>query len=110
MNEDIGSDAHKRPSQPEIKMAVMEERLKEARIRDATILTQLDILIGKMSKIETGMAIGDRRMNEIDKHLESTDTSLEALKKSVEDDKRSPLAIVLATISALGAGAVAWFK
>ncbi len=90
MTEDIGSNAHRRPSSADIdmaeRMAVIKERQRQADARDVVMSTQLDIIISKLSAIQT------------------------ALKKSVEDDKRSPLAIVLATLSALGAGAVAFFK
>jgi hypothetical protein len=97
MTEDIGSDSHRRPSQPEIKMAVMEERLKEARSRDATIMTQLDILIGKCLEA---------------KHDDTTEAikAITGRVDAIEQDKRSVTAIIMATISSIAAGATAWFK
>lgn len=125
MTEEIPSDRHrKNPSSAEIevaeRMAVIKERLRHADSRDTIMSTQLDIIIGKLSKIETGMAVGERRMNEIDKHLENTDTALEALKvatatsieaikKTVDEDKRGPVAIILSTLGALAGGLGAYF-
>jgi chromosome segregation ATPase len=113
MTEDIGSDSHRRPSQPEIKMAVMEERLKEARSRDATIMTQLDILIGKCSKMETSLAVGDQRFQRLEAKHDDTTEAIKAITgrvDAIEQDKRSVTAIIMATISSIAAGATAWFK
>lgn len=128
MTEDIGSDKHRRPSSAEIDVIKLKERYaalaadyaetKEVlRENQKTQISQLDIIIGKLSKIETGMAVGEQRFERIEENIKTVRNesskgldSVTARVEAIEADKRSPLAIALATISAIGAGAVAWFK
>ena len=107
MTEEIGSGSQKRPSQPEIKIALLEERLREAAKRDSIIAGQLAMMVSTLSRMETSLALGEQRMNQIDEHLKSTDTDLTTLKTSVESDKRGPVALILGTISGLGTAATA---
>lgn len=79
MTEEIGSDKHR--SSPEIKMAVMEERLREARKNDQTIMAQLDIIIGKISKVETSTLMGERRFMDLEStHRDLRDETSESFK------------------------------
>lgn len=113
MTEDIGSDAAKRPQ--EVEIAIMKERVREAAKRDATIMVQLDIILSKISKVETGILIGERRFDAIEeKHSETTD-SLRMVIGRVDAIEASGSAItnkVLGGVGVLGflAAAAAWIK
>lgn len=85
MTQDIGSDAHKRP--PEVKMAIMEERLREARERDRVIISQLDTLLAKVSKVETGMAVGEREFAALKTAQQETTDRLDI----IEDESKEAL-------------------
>lgn len=115
MTEDIPSDRHEKRSSQEI--AVFSERLrnyerreKEATYRDQLILDTLGRIKETLSAVNTQLALGDQRMDQIDHHLKATDTTVSNLQAVLEADKRGPVAIVLATVSALATGAVAFFK
>lgn len=83
MTEDIGSGKHKRPSSAEIevaeRIAVMRERLAQAKARDETIMAQLDIIVSKVSKVETNMLLGDRRFHDLEKVQGDTTEALKAV-------------------------------
>jgi hypothetical protein len=111
-------------------IAVMAERMRgyEARQAEATARDQLMMGIltrieGSVSGINTQLAVGTRRMDEIDRHLANTDTMVNNLKKETNDslavlrdevtainaDKRSVTALVTSLLSFLGTAAgIAW--
>ena len=103
MTEEIGSDKHR--SNPEIKMAILEERMKEARERDRILLESNAKVLQAVNEITTKLALGEQRMKAIETSQEDTTTRVLAL----ENDKKGPVAIILATLSALGAGIAAYF-
>lgn len=96
MTEDIGSDKHR--SNPEIKMAVLEERMKEARERDRALLASNAEVKDAVNDIKLMLAKGEMRMKAIETSQEDTTTRILVL----ENDKRSTAGIVAGTISALG--------
>lgn len=111
---DIGSDKHKRPSSAEIevaeRMAIMRERIRQSDARDVAMSTKMDLIIGKLSQIETNLALGNQRFDKIEEdHKSLKDDTTDRL-NAIEADKRGPVAIVLSVLSALGSGATAWFK
>jgi hypothetical protein len=115
MTEEIGSDRHTKHSSQEIavfaeRMRNYERREKEASVRDQLVLETLSKINATLGGISTQLAVGQIRMDQIDAHIEATDTTVTELRAIIEGDKRSPVAIVLATLSALAAGAVAWLK
>lgn len=109
MTEDIGSDKHKRPSSAEIdtaeKMAVMRERIARAKERDEEIMRTLKEIQASQAQTNTLMALGNQRFDLIEEAQEDTTARL----LIVENDKRGPFAVVLATLSALGTGIAAYF-
>ena len=100
MTEEIPSDRHKRKhsSSAEIdtaeRLAILKERLRHSDERDRTIVAQLDILIGKMSKVELGMMLGERRFDEIEERHEETTQTLQAVagRVSVVESAQSSVA------------------
>jgi hypothetical protein len=52
-------------------------------------------------------AVIHQRVVQIDAHLTNTDTNVANLTASVESDKRSPVALILGTLSGLGTAATA---
>lgn len=82
MTEQIPSDKHR--SNPEIKMAVMEERLRHAAKRDETIIYQLDTLLGKVSKVETSLLLGEQRFKSIEEVQGDTSTALKGITGRVD--------------------------
>lgn len=128
MTQDIGSDRHRRPSSPEIDIVRLKERhsalssdfsdYKEMwRENTKMQTTQNDIIIDKLSKIERELALGTQRFEKIErdqnKNMADTTESIKAITgrvEAVEADKRGPVAIVLATVTAIGSGVVAYFK
>ncbi len=112
MTEDIGSDRHAKHSSQEIavfseRMRNYERREKEAAARDQLILETLGAIKETMAAIKTQLALGDQRMNQIDAHIENTDTTVSNLQSIIEGDRRSPVALVLGTLSGLGTAATA---
>lgn len=113
MTEEIGSDAGKRPQ--EVEIAILKERVREAGKRDATIMVQLDIILSKISKVETGMIIGERRFDAIeDRHRETTD-SLNAVISRVDAIEASAAGVANRVIGGAGVvgflvAAAAWVK
>lgn len=105
MTEEIGSDAHKRPSQPEIKMAVLEERLKEARSTDREILATLKDIQRELERQGTMLALGNQRFDAIESSQEDTTARL----TMIESDKRGVAGIIAGTISGIGTIAVAFW-
>lgn len=82
MTEEIEDDKHK--SDPAIKMAVMEVYLKESRKQSNAIMSQLDIIVGKVSKVETSLMLGDRRFDDLEAVQKETTQELEAVGKRVD--------------------------
>lgn len=107
MTEEIGSDKHKRPSSAEIdtaeKMAVMRERIARAKERDEEIMRTLKEIQAAQAQTNTLMALGNQRFDLIEEAQEDTSTRIMAL----ENDKRSPVAIVIGVLSGLGTTATA---
>lgn len=103
MTEEVGSDKHR--SNPEIKMAILEERMKEARERDRVLLASNAEVKEAVNEIKTMLALGEQRMKAIETSQEDTTTRILVL----ENDKRGPVAIILATVSAIGTGIAAYF-
>ncbi len=112
MTEDIGSDKHSKYSSQEVavfaeRMRSYERREKEASARDQLILDTLSKINQSLNGVTTQLAVGQVRMDQIDTHLESTDTTVENLRAVVDGDKRGPVALILGTISGLGTAATA---
>ncbi len=112
MTEEIGSDKHSKHSSQEIavfaeRMRSYERREKEASTRDQLILETLSKINQSLNGVTTQLAVGQVRMDQIDTHLESTDTTVENLRAVVEGDRRGPVALILGTISGLGTAATA---
>lgn len=80
---DIGSDKHR--SSPEIKLAVLEERMKEARERDRVLLESNAKVVNAIGEIKTMLALGEQRMKAIETSQEDTTDRLLA----IENDKRT---------------------
>lgn len=125
MTQDIGSGNHKRPSSADIetaeKMAVMRERLANAKARDEEIMRTLSAIQKEQAQTNILLALGNQRFDAIEashkSFKEDTTTRLDAIESSankrieaLEADKRGPVAIVLSVLSALGSGATAWFR
>ena len=98
MTEEIGSDKHKRPSSADIeaaeKMAVMRERLANAKARDEEIMRTLSAIQKEQAQTNILLALGNQRFDAIEQShksfKEDTTTRLEA----IEADRRSTGAIV----------------
>lgn len=80
---DIGSDKYK--SSPEIKLAILEERMKEARERDRVLLQSNNEVKEAVTSIKTMLALGEQRMKAIETSQEDTTTRILA----IENDKRT---------------------
>jgi hypothetical protein len=117
---DIGSDKHKRPSSADIDIAVLKERYRESARRDETIMSQLDTIIGKLSLVERGMAVGEQRFDRIEENVTSvrqqTTAAIAAVTgrvDAIEADKRGVAGIVAGVLSFIGVAALAvreWLK
>jgi hypothetical protein len=105
MTEDIGSDAHRRPPSQEIEVAVIKERLREAGRRDELLLRSNDEVKTAVHEIKLMLVKGEGRMAALETSQDDTTTRILTL----ENDKKGPVAIILATLSALGAGIAAYF-
>lgn len=103
MTEDIGSDKHKRPSQ-EIEVAIIKERLREAAKRDEALLSSNAEIVKSINEMKLILNEGKHRMNALETLQDETSTRITVL----EQDKRGPIAIIMATLSAIGAGVAAW--
>lgn len=103
MTDNIGSDKHR--SSPEIKMAILEERMKEARERDRVLLESNAKVLQAVNEINTKLALGEQRMKAIETSQEDSTSRILVL----ENDKRGPVAIILATVSAIWSGIAAYF-
>lgn len=100
---DIGSDKYK--SSPEIKLAILEERMKEARERDRVLIASNSEVVKAVNEIKLILEAGKHRMNALETIQDETTARLLA----VENDKRGPVAIILSTLSAIGTGIAAYF-
>lgn len=96
MTEEIGSDKHR--SSPEIKMAVLEERMREARERDRVLLASNAEVKEAVNEIKLMLAKGEMRMHAMETSQEDSTSRI----LNLENDKRSIAAIVTSTITALG--------
>ena len=112
MTEEIPSDRHTKHSSQEI--AVFHERMKnyerdrkEANARDQLILDTLGSIRSTLATINTQLAVGELKMEQIDKHLEHTDTTVSNLQAVIESDRRGPVALILGTLSGIGTAATA---
>ena len=108
MTEDTGSDAAKRPH--EVEIALLKERIRTSERRDSAMAATLSTIADKLSKIETSLALGGQRMDQIDTHLESTDKNLAAVVTEVaaiNSDKRAATGLVASVISFIGTAATA---
>lgn len=83
MTEEVGSDKHR--SNPEIKLAILEERMKEARERDRVLLQSNNEVKEAVTSIKTMLALGEQRMKAIETSQEDTTTRILA----IENDKRT---------------------
>ncbi len=119
MTEDIGSDAHRRPSSAEIdvteKLAIMRERMANAKQLNEKIVTQLDIVISKISHVETSLLLGQERFRNIEGKANDTSKDLESIRARLtimEGTSASVTNKVLGGLGALGflAGAATWIK
>ncbi len=112
MTEDIPSDRHTKYSSQEVAVLAErqkqhERREKESAARDQLILETLGQIRATLATMDTKLAVGAVRMDQIDEHLENTDTTVANLQAVVENDKRSPMALILGTLSGLGTAATA---
>ncbi len=108
MTEDIGSDASKRPH--EVEIALMKQRIRASESRDTKMVETLDEIVDKLSKIETSLALGGQRMDQIDEHLKSTDknvTTIATEVSAIHEDKRSAGALIAGVLSFIGTAATA---
>jgi len=107
MTEDIGSDKHKRPSSAEIdtaeKMAVMRERIAQAKARDEEIMRTLKEIQLSQAQTNTLMALGNQRFDAIEAAQNESSTRITVL----ENDKRSTAGIITGATSVLGTAATA---
>ena len=109
---DIGSDRHTKHSSQEVavfheRMKNYERREKEATVRDQLILDTLGSIRNTLATINTQLAVGELKMEQIDRHLEHTDTTVSNLQAVIENDRRGPVALILGTLSGLGTAATA---
>ncbi len=93
---DIGSDKYK--SSPEIKLAILEERMKEARERDRVLLQSNNEVKEAVTSIKTMLALGEQRMKAIETSQEDTTTRILA----IENDKRTVVGFWGTIANALG--------
>lgn len=113
MTEEIGSDAKKRPH--EVEIAILKERARESAKHDTAIMVQLDIIISKISRVETSLIIGERRFEAIEgKHKEATD-HLRLLADRMDAIEKQGAGVsnkILGGVGVLGflAAAAAWVK
>ncbi len=119
MTEDIGSDRHKRPSNAEIdvteKLAIMRERMANAKQLNEKIVTQLDIVISKISHVETSLMLGQERFRAIEGRATDTSRDLESIRSRLSTMENASAGIankILGGIGVLGflAGAATWIK
>lgn len=98
MTEDIGSDKHKRPSSAEIdaaeKMAVMRERLSQAKARDEEILKTLKDIQKEQSEQGKMLALGNVRFKSIEDKQDETTTALTGLNLRVEATEKHQASVV----------------
>ena len=108
MTEDIGSDKHKRPSSAEIevaeRLAIMRERIKQADARDITMSAQLDIIIGKISKVETSLMLGERRFTDLEAVQKDTTESIKVITGRVDSIEKNDAAMTHKIVGGLGVG------
>ena len=112
MTEEIPSDRHTKHSSQEIavfaeRMKNYERREKEAQVRDQLILETLSKINQTLAGVDTKLAVGSVRMDQIDDHLENTDTTVANLQAVIESDRKGPVGIILGTLSGLGTAATA---
>lgn len=96
MTEDIGSDKHR--SNPEIKMAILEERMREARERDRVLLASNAEVKEAVNDIKLMLARGEMRMKAIEEDQADTTTRLSKL----EDNKTNVIAHIVHILSQIG--------
>lgn len=110
MTEDIGSDRHKHPSSAEIdvaeRLAVLRERIRQSAARDVTMSAQMDIIISKLSKIETGMALGEKRFESLEDGHEDTTEALTGINGRVDAIEKNQASV---THKIVGGGMVITF-
>jgi hypothetical protein len=125
---DIGSGSHREPSSATLDIAKLKERHIALRsdvsdMRD-TMSDIKGLLIGHIQNSDSRHAqllatfnqhnledaVVHTKVGQIDEHLKNTDMNVAALVETINNDKRSPVAIILAVLASLAAGATAWFK
>lgn len=94
MTEDL--DKHK--SNPDIKLAVLEERMREARERDRILLESNSEVKEAVNSIKTMLALGEQRMKAIETSQEDTTARLLV----IESDKRTAVGFWGAIGNAIG--------
>jgi len=85
----------------EATIAVVLERLKTIDAKCDRCIEQNDDITRQVSKIDTDLALGNQRMNAIDKHLEATDTRV----TTVEGDRKATAGLwggIIALLTAIG--------
>lgn len=125
---DIGSGHHREPSSATLDIAKLKERHIALRsdvsdMRD-TMSDIKGLLIGHITNSDTRHAqllatfnqhnledaVVHTKVLQIDEHLRNTDKNVASLGETIGNDKRSPVAIILAVLASLAAGATAWLK
>lgn len=93
------TEEHRRPSSAEIDVATLRAK-HSALSEDVHEIKELVKQIhAKQSEIAGDLKLGAHRFNSVETRLDS-----------LEGDKKGPVAMILAILSGLGAGATAWFK
>jgi len=99
----VTDELDKRKSSPEIKLAVLEERMKEARERDRILLDSNAKVVEAIGDMKVLLEAGKHRMNALETIQDETTTRLLVLEK----DKRSAAGLIAGTVSAIGSIATA---
>lgn len=125
MTEDIPSDRHNRnPSSAALDIVKLKERYlqlkedvidtrKEAANNTHRTFVQYDIIIDKLSKIQSDMIRGDERFKAIEKEQKDTTIAIERVEADLEalkNDKRGNVGVFGAVVGSLSAvGVVGWW-
>lgn len=110
---DISSDKHR--SNPEIKLAVLEERMKEARERDRMLLQSNAEVKEAVNSIKTMLALGEQRIKSIEDKHDDTSTALQVVVGRVDiiEKKQDGVAnrvVGGAAVAGFVGTAIAWLK
>ena len=83
----------------DVTIALLGHRMKAVEAMCARSVEQGDALLTQLADIKTSLALGNQRMNEVDKHLEATDSRV----TTIEGDKRGTAGMWTSIAAALAA-------